>query len=141
VRFLLDEDVDVGLVTILRALGQEADHIAGLGRQGSPDEAVVAIAVDYDVLVTIDLHRQEAEWVAVNEAMLGSIRVIRMKFSKNERTELLDQARMLLARWRDWMHDLEAAGARLVTLSGVGGRVRSLSADQVAALLTGRRGT
>ena len=68
-RFLLDEGTAVGLAGVLRALGHEADHILELGWRGAPDEEVVRLAADYDALITLDLHRQDAEWVVVNEVM------------------------------------------------------------------------
>lgn len=139
-RFLLDEDTDIGLSGVLRALGHEADHIEELGRKGIPDDEVVQLAAQYDVLVTLDLHRQDSEWLVVNEAMLETVRVIRLRFSRGEQTTLLDQTRMLVHRWRDWEYKIQNDGACLVTLSQLGGRVRSLNAQQITSLLRERSG-
>ncbi len=139
-RFLLDEDIDTRLADVLRALGHDADHIAAdLNRPGIDDMEVADLAGAYDALITIDLHRQDREWIAVNEAMLAATRVVRMRFAGSERTELVDQARILLQRWREWTHRITVEDARLVTLSGMGGKVRSLNSDEVRELLEGRQ--
>jgi hypothetical protein len=138
VRFLLDEGIDIRLGGVLRALGHDADHILELGGQGAPDDEVVRLAADYDVLITLDPHRQDAEWVVVNEAMLQTVRVIRMRFTRSEQTSLLDQTRMLVARWRDWEHRIQNEAARLVMLTHAGTRVRTLTREQLEHLLQAR---
>ncbi len=137
-QLLLDENTDPRLADVLRPLGHSVDHIESMGMAGADDATVVARAAEYDAFVTIDLHRQTREWIAVNEAMLGTVRVVRMRFRGSELGDLLDQARMLLSRWRDLEHQLTLTDTRLITLSGVGSQLRVTTADEVRAMLSDR---
>ena len=65
-RLLLDEAMASDLAGVLNALGHPSDHIWDLGMSGASDAEVVQLAMDYDALVTLDLHRQQSEWLAVN---------------------------------------------------------------------------
>ena len=137
-RFLLDEDMDPQLAQVLRALRHEADHVRDLGEAGATDERVAEMAAGYDVLVTMDLYRQHAEWVKVYEALLSSIRILRLRFPGNAPAGLMAQVRALVWKWSEWEHALERLDTRLITISAVGARVRPMTADQVAELLAER---
>lgn len=136
-RFLLDEDMDPRLAMVLRALRHDADHIRDIGLAGATDERVARAGADYDVLVTMDLHRQNAEWVKISEALLASTRVIRLRFPGSLRVDLMAQARAMILRWGTWTHEFDQ-GARLITISGAGSNIRAASVDDINEMLAGR---
>ena len=75
-RILLDEHFDEGLVLVLQGLGHQATHV-GLSDElkGSSDPRLAEVAATYDVFVTMDLHRQLPEWLAVNRALMGETKL------------------------------------------------------------------
>lgn len=130
---------DDALAAVLTALGHASDHVTTIGLRGAPDDVVAERASEYTALITLDLHRQDAEWIAVNEAMLDSTRVIRLRFGGQERTELLDQARALILKWREWELAIENGDARLIIISGAGSKVRALDRESIRETLDARR--
>lgn len=137
-RFLLDEDVDPQLAEVLRALRHEADHIQGLGVSGATDQEVARLASAYDVLVTMDLHRQQAEWVSIYEGLLSSIRIIRLRFPGRAPTDLMAQVRALVWKWSEWEGAFTHLETRLITIGSAGASVRVMTAEQIADLLEER---
>lgn len=137
-RLLLDENTDARLASVLTTLGHPSSHVYDLGLAGASDADLAALASQYDAFLTIDLHRQELEWLTINEAMLFSgIRVIRLRFAPKERTDLLGQVRALVLKWSEW-ELLLTKGTPLVTISRAGSLVRGASLDQIRAVLERR---
>lgn len=134
-RLLFDENIDAGLPAVLESLGHDARHVGDFAA-GAEDPDVAALAGDYDVLVTLDLHSQVGDWVAVNEAILErGVRVIRLRFGPTEGTEVMDQARALIAKWDEWERDLFSSDGRLATIQHCGMRVRVATRDEVEEML------
>lgn len=98
-RFLLDENVADGLCLVLQGVGHEAVHVNDLGLKGASDFDLLKVAQDHDIFVTLDLHRQEAEFVAVNEAMIDNgVKILRIRLPAQEANLGLDLARSVLLR-------------------------------------------
>ena len=139
-KLLLDEAVSPRLATVLTALGHPSEHVRALGIRGASDQEVVDRARSYDALVTLDLHRQGPEWIAVNEAMLTSAKIIRLRFGQAEDNGLMGQARSLIMKWSEIERAvLHEPGIRLVTVSRAGSSVRTLTSDEIEELLQARR--
>ena len=131
-RCLLDEDTAPSLGEILTLLGHPSQHARDVGLSGKPDEALLAAAQEYDLFITIDLHRQFSEWWASQRAMLGAVRVIRLRFSSSQHDDGLEQARALLWRWREIESRLKQdPEIRLTTLSGQTYKVRFSSFEDI----------
>ena len=128
------------LAGILTALGHPSDHVWDLGMSGASDEEVVELAMDYDALVTLDLHRQQSEWLAVNNAMLAGAKVIRLRFRGTEVSSLLSQTQAILRKWSE-IEDavMERDDVRLVTVSRSGSRVRMQTVEEIESILRDRR--
>ena len=138
-RLLLDEATVPQLANVLTALGHPSQHIRDLGMSGASDQEVVSRARDYDALLTLDLHRQQREWLVVNEAMVLTTKVIRLRFGSREDGGLMDQTRALVMKWSEIEHAvLDRDDARLVTVSNAGSRVRVMTADQIIGMVAGR---
>lgn len=139
-RLLCDENADRGLPRVLESLGHEADHMGDLDA-GAGDPRVAEIASGYDVLVTLDLHRQGSDWLAVTEAILrNSAKVVRLRFRPAEGTALMDQARALIAKWEKWEEELFVGAGRLATIQDRGMSVRTATEDEVKEMLRSRLG-
>ena len=139
-KLLLDEAVAPALATVLTALGHLSEHVRDLGIRGASDQEIVDRAQSYDALVTLDLHRQAPEWIAVNEAMLTSAKIIRLRFGQAEDSGLMGQARSLIMKWSEIERAvLHEPGIRLVTVSRAGSSVRTLTSDEIEELLQARR--
>lgn len=139
-RLLLDEATAPQLAAVLTALGHPSDHVRDLGISGASDQEVVNRAGDYDALVTLDLHRQFREWLAVNEAMVSGTKVIRLRFSQSEDGDLMGQTRALVRKWSEIEHAVEGReDVRLVTVSGEGGTVRETTVADIEQALLDRR--
>jgi predicted nuclease of predicted toxin-antitoxin system len=134
-RLLLDEAIEENVTDVLQALGHEADHVVRLGLAGASDFDLVEVAKTYDVFVTLDLHRQEAEWLAVNSAIVrGEVKVLRVRLPKRPQNVLLDTVRSLTYRMESWVAEF-AGGKSLVTISGLGVVERSRTSEEVAEML------
>ena len=139
-RLLLDEDMPEEGVSLLRFLHHEADHIKLLGHQGAKDRQVVVIAEGYDVLITLDLHRQEEEWIAVHRAIVErGVRVLRLRLPEEATRDAVNLAivRQLTHRMTEWMKAFQE-GAALITISGEDSVLRVRSRDYVQELLEKR---
>jgi predicted nuclease of predicted toxin-antitoxin system len=127
-RILLDENVHPGMALVLNGLGHKTDHVQHLGLSGSSDELLCQVASDYDVFVTLDLHRQTREWLVVYGALVDSIKVLRIRLPRNTTQPREDTAKSLVSHIERWVHDFEQ-GARLVTIAALGSR-QSVSTRQ-----------
>lgn len=135
---MLDEDMAPRLAAVLTALGHPSEHVREVGMTGAPDEDVVKRARDYDALITLDLHRQEREWFAVNEAMFAETKVIRVRFKPKEDESLMGQTRALVAKWSEVEHAvMEESAVRLITITAAGTKVRSNTVEQLEARVEG----
>ena len=105
---------------------------------GATDQEVARLASAYDVLVTMDLHRQQAEWVSIYEGLLSSIRIIRLRFPGRAPTDLMAQVRALVWKWSEWEGAFTHLETRLITIGSAGASVRVMTAEQIADLLEER---
>lgn len=134
-RCLLDEGTSPDLAVILTVLGHPSQHARDVGLAGRSDEALLEAARDFDLFITLDLHRQFSEWWASRRAMLSTVRVIRIRFSSSQHDDGLEQARALLWRWREIGERLASdQEVRLVTLSGQTYQVRFSTVDDLSAM-------
>ncbi len=139
-RLLLDEATVPQLACVLTALGHPSQHIRDLGIAGASDQEVVSRARDYDALLTLDLHRQQREWLVVNEAMVLATKVIRLRFGNKEDGGLMDQTRALVMKWPEIEYAvLDHDGARLITVSNAGSRVRVMTSGEITDMVAERR--
>lgn len=107
---------------------------------GASDEEVVELAMGYDALVTLDLHRQQSEWLAVNNAMLAGAKVIRLRFRGSEVSSFLSQTQAIVRKWSEIEEAvMERDDVRLVTVSGSGSRVRVQTAEEIEGILRDRQ--
>lgn len=138
-RRLLDEAMSPALAAVLTALGHPSDHVRDLGIRGASDQEIVDRAQGYDALVTLDPHRQGPEWIVVNEAMLTSAKIIRIRFGRAEDSGLMAQARSLIARWSEIEQAvLREPAVRLVTVA-TGRKPRTQTLAEIEELLRARR--
>lgn len=126
------------MVTVLRILHHEVDHIRQIGASGRKDPEVAALTEQYDVLVTIDLYRQEEDWIAVHRAIVErGIRVLRLRLPK---TAVKDSVNLHIVRqlaWRmeEWVAAFTTTDAALVTLSGADATMRTKTVAEVQEML------
>jgi hypothetical protein len=147
VRFLLDQNVPQEIALVFQALHHVADHAANLGLERASDEEVAEAARSYDVLVTIDLHRQEAEWLAVTRRIVEhGIRVLRLRPPKpapgvhaTRELLILTIIRQLTFQTDAWIDALQG-DASLVTIAREEKAFRVRTRDEVAAMLNRRVG-
>lgn len=136
-RLLLDENMSPRTARILSILGHPSQQVGDVGRLSAPDEDLAEVIPDYDAFVTFDLHRQVDERHAVNEAIVGGGRVIRLRFAKSDRREVMTELRFLIARWG---HVEELLGGHseigLLTITDEGQRIRATSRAEVARWLS-----
>ena len=141
-RFLLDENIDPGIELVLRGLGQQADHISNIGARGADDFRVLSMAAArYDVLVTLDLHRQEREFLASMRAILDGLNILRIRLPRPSVINVghvILVARQLIMRMPDWMIEFQRR-AVLITVGPQPGALRVLDRLQVAAILKDAR--
>ena len=138
-RLLLDEAMASDLAGILTALGHPSDHVWDLGMSGASDEEVVRRAMDYDALLTLDLHRQQSEWLAVNNAMLAGAKVIRLRFRGSEVSSVLSQTQAIVRKWSEIEHAvMERDEVRLITVTRAGSQVRVQTVDEIQQILRDR---
>ena len=145
-RFLLDQNVPEEIALVFQALHHVADHTSTLGLARAPDEEVAEVARGYDVLVTLDLHRQEAEWLAVTRRIVEhGIKVLRLRPPKPKAgvrptTEwlILTIIRQLTYEMEAWL-DAFGAEAVLVTIAREEKAFRQRTRDEVAAILEQRQ--
>lgn len=129
-------------VLIFRGLRHDAVHIADLGLSRAPDDVVAERARELDaVLVTMDLHRQEAEWLAVvRQIAEARVRLLRVRLPRPPASGQLHLyvARQLIWRMEEWLLAFEN-GAALVTLGPPISRVTARTFGDVAEMLEGRQ--
>ena len=139
-RLLLDENMSPRTARILSILGHPSQQVGDVGRLSAPDEDLAEVIPSYDAFVTFDLHRQADERRAVNEAIVSGGRVIRLRFAKSDRREVMTELRFLIARWGDIE---ELLGSRseigLLTITDEGQRIRATDRTVVAQWLAADR--
>lgn len=135
-RPLLDENMSPRTARILSILGHPSQQVGDVGRLSAPDKDLAEIIPDYDAFVTFDLHRQVDERQAVNEAIVSGGCVIRLRFAKSDRREVMTELRFLIARWGD-IEDLLGSRSEigLLTITDEGQRIRVTSRAEVAQWL------
>ena len=137
-RILLDENMDERLVAVLNALGHETHHVNQTPFRGASDQVIVGLAQSYDVLVTLDLHRQEAEWVSVNLALIrANVKVLRVRLPRQKANVLMDVVRSLIYRMEWWIAEL-AAGKSLITIRELGTVERARTRGEVLRMVQDR---
>lgn len=138
-RILLDENVEEGLISVLRGLGHEAVHVSATEHRSKTDQELVNVARSFDVFVTLDLHRQEPEWLAVNRALVeGGIKIVRIRLPKQSTDPLLDVVRSLIYRMEWWMAEIRK-GSCLITIGHLGTVSRSTSREEALSFLERRQ--
>ena len=141
-RFLLDQNVPSSIVQVLRVLHHEADHTEELGYKHARDPDIARLAEEYDVLITIDLHRQEADWIAVHRAIVErGVKVLRLRLPKGVTKDTLNLhiIRQLTYQMEAWTQAFES-GAVLITQSREDKEFRIRSRDDVQQMLEHFRG-
>ena len=130
-RWLLDENIDIRLAIILRALDRSAVHVTEYLWPSVEDTIVLGTAQrEFDILLTSDLFRQQNEWNAARAAMIASLRIVRIRFRARQRREPDEQARALLWRLREIELVLTSRSeVRMVTLSGQDYEARFTTAE------------
>ena len=140
VRFLLDQNVDENLCLILRGLGHEATHVSTLGLAQATDFELLETAEQYDVFITLDLHRQEAEFIAVNEAMIDrGVKILRVRLPTQEGDLRLDLARSIIYRMDQWLMKLMRPEGALATIRSLGTVESVRTRTEALAILDARR--
>lgn len=138
-RILLDECMAEVMAPVLKTIGHAVTHVKRTRRyRGKSDFDLVKIARRYDAFITMDLHRQEAEWLAIHEELVaGGVAVVRVRLPKRFVNEELEEIRTLTHRMEDWLAELEQ-GMALVVLSEGGKNIRARTREQVREMLDGR---
>jgi hypothetical protein len=142
VNILLDELFDEDLVADLASHQHRVVHVGQTRYAGSSDPALVPFARDFDVFITLDLHRQEAEWVAVNRGLLeGGLQIVRLRLPRRlpkTRAAIRQQClESLLRKFVEW-ESLLRAGACLITITHLGTVIRARTPAEVQAMLAQR---
>jgi predicted nuclease of predicted toxin-antitoxin system len=139
-RILLDENLPEGIELVLQGLGHEVVHTRlEPTLRGSSDEQLAVIARRFDVFVTMDLHRQETEWSAVNTALIQhGIKVLRIRLPASEADVKVDIARSLITRMEAWIHEIES-GKVLVTIRHLGVVASARTREEVQRMVEQRR--
>jgi hypothetical protein len=140
VRFLLDENMPEGTEVVFAGLGHEALHVKLSDLRGSTDIQPAAVAPSYDAFITFDLHRQEAEWLAVNRALVESgAKILRIRLPRQSADPRLDVVRSLTYRMEQWMQELQS-GKVLITIGQLGVRLSARTREEVMRMLEERGG-
>jgi predicted nuclease of predicted toxin-antitoxin system len=139
-RILLDENMAEVIAPVIRTVGHTVTHVRRTrSLKGKSDVELVKVAKRYDVFITMDLHRQDTEWLAVYEALVeGSIAIVRVRLPKKFTNEELEEIRTLTRRMEDWLAELEQ-GAALVILSDRGATIRPRTREQIRAMIDKRK--
>jgi predicted nuclease of predicted toxin-antitoxin system len=115
-RILLDENIEPGVAGVLAALRHTVVHVGDTSYRSAGDVELMELVEQFDVFVTLDLHRQLPEWLAVNQAMLeGRVRILRLRLAKTSVDPFLPVASMIVATAAAWTRHFEA-GAVMVTV-------------------------
>src|SRR6476469_5053636 len=81
-RILLDQNIDDEILIVLRTLHLDVTHVADIGHSTTKDIPLFVVARDYDCFVTLDLHHQEAEWLALYSEMIEyGVVIVRVKLT------------------------------------------------------------
>jgi hypothetical protein len=128
-------------VHVLEALSHEATLVSALGLSRALDEQVAVVARGYDVFITLDLHKQEREWLAVHtEIVSAGIKVLRVRLPKREHGEDLRLAviRQVLRHMERWLEAFSNGDAALITVGPSAERFSVRIAAEVEEMLAAR---
>ena len=133
-RLLLDEGASPRLARALRERGHVADLAVEVGFRAAPDDAILARAAAYDALITYDMFRQASERRSAARAMLGGLRILRVR-QRNDVRRLGYQQTVIAA-----LPALERAlspnsDVRLLIIDPKSDVIRMRTASQIAAML------
>ncbi len=141
-RFLLDENVPEGIALVLRGLRQDAEHASALGLSGADDTDVAERAKEFEVFITLDLHRQEREFLEVSRHLIeGGFKVLRLRLQRQPESDVdynILVARQLIHKIPEWLARFEE-GAVLITLGAPLGRLSARTSADVASFVGARR--
>ncbi len=137
-RFLLFENLDPQIAPLLTAMGHEAVHINSNQGERLTDDLTYVLAERYDALIIIDSHDRGEEWVATyREIMLREIRIVRVKMTHHFSADVLyETARVIMARFEEWIRLLEETDHCLITISHRGTKVDGKSREIVSEMLS-----
>ena len=124
-RLLFDENMSPDAAVILTVLGHPSEHVVDVAGPGTPDEVLAERMITYDALVTLDLHRQQRERRAMNEAIVSGGNLIRIRFKRGEANDVMAEVRALIWRWSQiqrLVRNEPAVG--LLTITQQGARIR-----------------
>jgi predicted nuclease of predicted toxin-antitoxin system len=139
-RFLLDQNLPQEIALVFQALRHEADHTDQVGLARALDPEIALAARHYDVLVTLDIHRQEFDWIAVHRAIVEQgVNVLRLRLPKGVRRESLNLTiiRQLTYKFEEWTEAFSKVAA-LVTISREENDFRARTRAEVQAVIQQR---
>ena len=116
--------------------------MSALGLSGADDTDVAERAKDFDVFLTLDLHRQEREFFAVSRHLIeGGFKVLRLRLPRQPDSDVdynILVARQLIHKMPEWLVRFEE-GAVLITLGATLGRLSARTSTEVASFVSARR--
>jgi hypothetical protein len=114
--------------------------VSTLGLAQATDFELLETAEQYDVFITLDLHRQEAEFIAVNEAMIDrGVKILRVRLPTQEGDLRLDLARSIIYRMDQWLMKLMRPEGALATIRSLGTVESVRTRTEALAILDARR--
>ena len=140
-RLLLDENMATDLADELSARGHPTDHVQDWQLQGGADGVILALALaqDYDAVITKDRYRKGAARLAALRAMRDGLRIIQLRFRQDipDADSAEAQLQLILDHEREIEHAVapDSPIRQLVINHAVGRVTRAITADQVAATL------
>ncbi len=135
-RILLDENVDPRRGVVPGFCDHQAVYVSETRYRGTADTELVELARDFHAFVTLDLHRQSAEWLAISRALIeGGVRVARVRLPPGKPATFLALLRSVILRSDGWDPEF-ASGACLITLTALGSGFRARTPEEVRLMLT-----
>ena len=120
---------------MLTDMGHPTLHVSDLGLLSSNDGLVLAAAGDFDALITLDLFQQPSVWQLARRAMLGGVRIIRLRFSAGEQDDLAAQLRALRRARPEIVERMGPdSDVRLAVISQGGKLLRFRNVSQIRAI-------
>ena len=137
-RILVDEQFPRNGAQAIAVLGHDVTHVAQTRLRGADDIELARQIGQYDCFVTLDLHQQRPEWVAMSAALLREqVTIVRIRLPK--RSNPVPAVLASVARKHDlWVADVER-GVALVTISAYGEVLRRNTREEVEEMLARRR--
>ena len=131
-RCLIDEDVSWRVADALTALEHPSRHATRHNLLGEPDLDVFDAGLEFDLLITRDMHRQPAEWHGARSRMRSTLKILRLKFEPSERADAVAQMRYILWHWSAIERRLAPDGdAVQATISAGGTMIRFNTLDEM----------